>query len=169
MTTNDAATRTSGHAYALPDQNISPNHPSTRHKLGNPLAYFKKCMRLYADGHGRAGMAEFWSFVLIETLLLAGFGVLMVADPAVRSDTGEPGAMFWVGLLGLIAVILGLIVPGITVAIRRLHDFGASGWFYLISLVVGTPFFIVIGLIPSSAQPNEHGPSPKADPSDVFA
>lgn len=151
---------------------IPPGHASTRHKLGNPFAYFKKCLSLYADGKGRAGVAEYWSFTLVSVLAIAPFYALMLADPSIWSTTGssEPEALFYVGFVGLVIVGLGLVIPSITVTIRRLHDLGFSGWLYLLSFVpFGSLFLFVCTLIPSSAKTNKHGPSPKADPGAIFA
>ena len=164
-----AAAATPG-GYAAPVSKVPPGHPSMRHKLGNPIAYFKKCMTLYADGKGRAGVAEYWSFALVTGLLQLIALVFIFADPGIRG-AGEPGALFLIGIVYYLVVALGLFVPAITVGVRRLHDLGMSGWLYLLVLVpyLGGLFIFVCSLIPSSASENEHGPSPKADPGDVFA
>ena len=153
-------------AYAPPASKVPPGHASMRHKLGNPFAYFKKCLSLYADGHGRAGIAEYWSFVLVSLLLLVPFVAVFVID-----STGEPGVLASVALFGGIIVYLALIIPSITVSIRRLHDIGLSGWLYLLVLLFGSIFTLIIGLIPSQDRPNEHGPSSKNPETigDVFA
>lgn len=149
---------------------IPPGHLSTRHKLGNPLAYFKKCLKLYADGKGRAGIAEYWSFALMQIVVLIPFIAIMFLDPSFGRG-GEPGAFVLIGGLGLVLVSLALVVPAICVSIRRLHDIGLSGWLFLLGLVpyVGGLFLFVCSLIPSSEKANKHGPSPKADPSAAFA
>lgn len=148
---------------------IPPGHPSTRHKLGNPFAYFKKCLKLYADGKGRAGMAEYWSFVLISYALFIPIFVLIIADPAMQAD-GTAGILSFIGLIGFLLVSLGLFIPSITVMIRRLHDIGLSGWFALLAFVpFGSLVLFGFTLAPSSQRQNKHGPSPKADPSAAFA
>ena len=102
--------------------------------------------------------------------LLPVLVLLMALDPGL-SGTGEPGLLFGIGLIGILVVSLGLVIPAICVGIRRLHDIGLSGWLYLLGFVpyVGGLFIFVCSLIPSSEKENEHGPSPKADPSAVFA
>ena len=149
---------------------LPPGHLSVRHKLGNPFSYFKKCLTLYADGKGRAGIAEYWSFALVSTLTyLVPFALLL---PGAMS--GEEDALFFAGA-GLIGLLwLGLLIPSITVLIRRLHDVGMSGWwlllFYPLTLIyVGSLILLVISLIPSSASPNKHGPSPKNAQADLSA
>lgn len=58
---------------------------------------------------------------------------------------------------------LGLLVPSIAIAARRLHDTGRSGWWQLISLIpiIGAIVLIVF-LVQDSREDNEHGPNPKA-------
>ena len=56
-----------------------------------------------------------------------------------------------------------LFIPGITVAVRRLHDTGRTGWWLLLSFV---PFFgpiilLIFYLIDSDPGDNEYGPNPK--------
>lgn len=57
---------------------------------------------------------------------------------------------------------LAVLVPGIAVAIRRMHDIGRSGWWILISLVplIGSIWFIVLAALPSQLGPNKYGPNP---------
>ena len=59
---------------------------------------------------------------------------------------------------------LGLFLPSLAVAVRRLHDTNRSGWFYyLISLIplVGVIILIVFMCQDSARGPNRYGPSPK--------
>ena len=155
-----------------PITTIPADHASKRHKLGNPFAYFKKCLRLYADARGRAGVAEYWSFTLVSTLLYLLPLVLMVPSLAQVEEGGEPGALFLVGAILLLVVALGLILPGITVVIRRMHDIGMSGWWLLLIVplyfvYIGSLILLVISLIPSSDKANKHGPSPKHPEADL--
>lgn len=59
---------------------------------------------------------------------------------------------------GLVA--LGMICPGISVFVRRLHDTGRSGWWYWLSLVpyVGGIVLLVFTLLGSQERDNEYGP-----------
>ena len=46
--------------------------------------------------------------------------------------------------IAVIVVLLGLIVPGIAVSIRRMHDTGRSGWWLLIGLVPLVGFIVIL-------------------------
>ena len=85
-------------------------------------------------------------------------------------ETGEmnPIGMIFFALMGLYG--LAVIIPGIALFIRRLHDINQTGWIYL-GLVVASliPFInllasiaqIVIACIPGTVGPNKYGPDPK--------
>lgn len=85
----------------------------------------------YADVKGRARRCEYWWYYLAYVLALA---VLSALTPVSR--------FFWI--LELIFA-LAVIIPGIAVAVRRLHDTSKSGWFPLLALIrlVGAIMLIV--------------------------
>ena len=59
---------------------------------------------------------------------------------------------------------LALLLPGLAVGIRRLHDIGRSGWWILIALVpfIGAIVLLVFALQPSEG-PNRFGERPDTD------
>ncbi len=67
------------------------------------------------------------------------------------------------GILGMIYA-LAVLIPGIAVSVRRLHDIGKSGWWILISLVpiVGVIILLVFTVLDSTPGENQYGPNPKA-------
>ncbi|MFD2172692.1 DUF805 domain-containing protein [Rhodobacter lacus] len=128
----------------------------------------KTCFRNYAGFRGRAPRSEFWWFGLfffIGSALLAMIETRFLGFGAVER---VPGGWAWQSnggpLTGLFA--LGMVVPLLAVAVRRLHDLGKSGWWLLISLV---PFFGTLVLLyfyvqPSQPGPNAFGPAPDRSP-----
>ena len=88
--------------------------------------------RNYANFKGRAQRAEFWWWVLFTFL---GNFALTLVDAAMAS-AGVPLAI----LSSLFS--LGTLVPNLSVAARRLHDIGRSGWWQLIPY--GVAFLSVI-------------------------
>lgn len=98
--------------------------------------YFRK----YADFSGRASASEYWWSVLMNALAVGVLYVLLIAG-AVASPTdprtGEPEFTPLLGIvMGLYVVYaLGQVLPTLAVIVRRLHDTGRSGWWYLISLI----------------------------------
>jgi uncharacterized membrane protein YhaH (DUF805 family) len=57
-----------------------------------------------------------------------------------------------------------MLIPGIAVTVRRLHDSGRSGWWILIALIplIGTIILLVFMVLDSQPGDNEYGPNPKA-------
>ena len=78
----------------------------------------------------------------------------------VEADEPNMLSLVFSVLLGLFA--LALIVPAITLTIRRLHDIGMRGWWSLLMIVPGAGFiaFIIFGVIPTQPLTNKFGPVP---------
>ena len=78
-----------------------------------------------------------------------------------RLTTGS--AMF--NLFRIIEIVysLAILIPGLAVAWRRLHDTGRSGAWYLLILVpiIGAIFLIVWFCQDSQPDTNQYGPCPK--------
>jgi uncharacterized membrane protein YhaH (DUF805 family) len=65
------------------------------------------------------------------------------------------------GSIVLIIFALGVIIPGLAVSVRRLHDIGRSGWWLLISLLPIIGFIVLIVFyVTKSDGPNEYGQGP---------
>ena len=86
------------------------------------MAWYFTVLRKYAVLAGRAQPKECWMFVFISAVVVLVLGVvsgLMGADVPT------------IPLLYTLAVVL----PGLAVTVRRLHDTDRSGWWLLILLV----------------------------------
>jgi uncharacterized membrane protein YhaH (DUF805 family) len=107
----------------------------------------KTCFSKYVDFKGRASRAEYWWFALFVGLVYIAGVVLASIDETV-------------GGLVLVVGILGVILPQIAAAVRRLHDTGKSGAWYLIAFVpyVGGIVLIVLLAQKSQAGANIYGP-----------
>lgn len=84
----------------------------------------------YATFEGRAARSEFWYYSLFYALMLLVFGVLGFAL-AGGSNFREGNLRSFLPFVPLIIVVLAMIIPGIAVTVRRLHDRDMSGWWYL--------------------------------------
>ena len=112
----------------------------------------------YATFEGRARRSEYWYFILFVSCV--NFVIRMLA-----AIVGE-GSFLTTVLTGFSTIFsLGVFVPQIAVAVRRLHDIGKSGWFYLIGLipVIGWIFVLVWFCTDSQPCDNQYGPNPKND------
>jgi len=149
------------------------------------LEYMLMPFHRYFDFQGRSRRMEYWSFTLLNVIVVVvlmgiamGSGFSLAALESGDTSTlfsGVSAVMF--GLLGL--YWLAVLIPGIAVAVRRLHDRDMSGWWYLGFILLGMiPFvgwiasiaFLVILFLPGTVGPNRFGPDPK-DPTgaEIFA
>ena len=105
----------------------------------------KRCFTQYATFSGRARRSEYWYFFLLNMLVSLIGGALLPP------------------LAGIYA--LAVIIPTIAVGVRRLHDIGKSGVYYLVGLIpmVGTILLVVWMCQEGQSGDNEYGPDPKAE------
>jgi uncharacterized membrane protein YhaH (DUF805 family) len=127
--------------------------------------YFVRCVTgAYIDGNGRARRKEYWSFALFQFLVLMLAAAPILGLVIAEAETGRDMQAWGVAWICVVALIyLALIIPGISVTLRRFHDVGLSGWLILIGLVpyVGGLFIFVVSLLPSQPAVNVHGAPPK--------
>ena len=105
----------------------------------------------YTKFDGRASRPAFWWWVL--------FGILVAIVVSFIDSV-----IFGTTILSFI-VSLGLILPNLSVAIRRLHDTNRTGWWILIGFVplIGFIVLLIFYLQQSDPGDNDYGP-PMAAP-----
>ena len=120
------------------------------------MNYWLECWKKYAVFSGRARRKEYWMFLLFNVLIVFGVSFLL---GFVAGEGGVKAAE----VFGCAYQLAGLL-PGLGVAVRRLHDTGRSGWMLLICLIpfVGAIALFVFMCLDSQPGPNEYGPNPKA-------
>jgi uncharacterized membrane protein YhaH (DUF805 family) len=118
----------------------------------------RTCFSKYVDFSGRARRSEFWYFVLF-TFLVGIVTNIVDAILGTDYDTGSGGLISTV-------VSLGLLLPSVAVAVRRLHDIDKSGWWILIGIIPIVGWIIVIIWYCTDTKPgdNQYGPNPKDGP-----
>ena len=111
------------------------------------------------DFSGRSRRKEFWLFVLFTTLISIALSFVdAIAGLELTEDLGVLGGLF----------SLLIIIPSISVTVRRLHDIGRSGWWFLLAFVpiIGWITLFIFNLLDSQSGTNAYGPSPKESYSD---
>ena len=108
----------------------------------------------YFEFNGRASRSEFWWWVLFAILVSIAANIL--------------DAIIGAQIFSLL-VSLGLFLPGLSMAIRRLHDTGRSGWWILIGLIpiIGFIVLLIFYLEQGNPAQNEYGPPPPGSPAAV--
>ena len=117
--------------------------------------YLKVLKEHYADFNGRARREEFWMFQLFNFLALM---VLMIVLGGISVLLEVPALMSLVGIY-----VLAIIIPSLALVVRRLHDTGKSGWFYLITFIplIGGIWLLIIYCTDSENGANNWGENPK--------
>jgi len=105
------------------------------------MHYIYEVFDKYSTYNGRARRKEFWHFYLFVSIIL--FGSYLLDG---LSNNFE-----------LVTLIFGVVLtPMISVAIRRMHDVGKSGWFLLIPI-----YNLILVCRPGTEGNNIFGPDPK--------
>jgi uncharacterized membrane protein YhaH (DUF805 family) len=109
----------------------------------------------YATFSGRAPRSEFWWWWLFSSLVYLAAVVLALILGGSSSGDGVSA----VAIIIYLVAVLALILPSISVMVRRLHDIDRSGWWYWIGLVpcVGPIILIVFYVTPGTAGQNRFG------------
>lgn len=113
------------------------------------IANYKDVLSKYSVFTGRAGRKEYWYFFLANFIISFGLGI-------VSNIIGDD-----YGILGLL-YSLAVIVPGIAVSVRRMHDVGKSGWILLITFIPFAGFYLLYlaGKMGDKTE-NAYGPVPQ--------
>ena len=112
-------------------------------------------MNNYANFSGRASRSEYWWFALFGFVVNASANIID-AILGIEIISGSP-----YGPLTSIA-ILALLLPQISLVVRRLHDTGRSGWMYLLALIPCVGFIILLVFLVQDGEPhpNAYGDVP---------
>jgi len=131
------------------------------------MEWYLKVMRdNYANFSGRARRKEYWMFTLVYVIILIACTVLdNILGTVFMMDAGPFVGEISMGY-GWAYTICALahFIPGLAVIVRRLHDVGKSGWFYLIVLIpfIGVIWLLVLYCTEGQKEDNKWGPDPKA-------
>jgi uncharacterized membrane protein YhaH (DUF805 family) len=122
------------------------------------MQWYLKVLRNYATFSGRARRTEYWMFTLVNAIVVL---ILALIDNLLFGRSDGIGVSVLVMLYSL-----AILLPGLAVSVRRLHDTGHSGWWLLISFVpvVGAIVLFIFYVIDSDVGANQYGPSPKEQP-----
>lgn len=104
----------------------------------------------YVDFRTRSTRSQFWWWMLWS--LLIGFAAAILDAALGMGDSGP------VNLLTSLAMLL----PSIAVSIRRLHDIGRTGWWYLMVIVPLIGWIVLLIFFCTKSQgDNKWGPTPR--------
>src|SRR5690348_5399961 len=123
------------------------------------MKYYLLALRRYADFRSRSNRPEYWYFALFNLLFAA---IALVADNLLHITYAhvQYGYLYT-------AYALTILVPQLSVTVRRLHDTNRSGWFLLLAIIpiVGPIWLLVLLATKGTDGENTYG----ADPNDKQA
>ncbi len=104
---------------------------------------YTNVLKKYTVFSGRATRAEYWYFVLVN----------LVITILINMYSNTLGSFY----------SLAVLLPGIGVSIRRLHDINKSGWMLLVSFIplAGLIWLIILMATEGDKTKNNYGPKPK--------
>jgi len=103
------------------------------------MLIFRPLIRPF-DFVGRATRAEYWLYLLLQTVLVGGCGIASTGALAQRDPSHVlAGVGLWLAAAGLVWVGLG--IPYFALLSRRLHDTGRSAWWMLLIVPGGLSAF----------------------------
>jgi uncharacterized membrane protein YhaH (DUF805 family) len=117
------------------------------------MKYYLKALKNYANFSGRARRKEYWLFTLYNIIIYVALVILgaMVGFLPGGAE-GVFGAFYMVGVL----------IPALAVSVRRLHDTGRSGWWFLLNFVPFGAIVVLVFLVQdSNPASNKFGKNPK--------
>ncbi|WP_226657145.1 DUF805 domain-containing protein [Pseudalkalibacillus hwajinpoensis] len=114
------------------------------------MNWYLKVLKNYVNFQGRARRKEYWMFTLFNIIISV---VLTLVE------TVADISPFLTGIYSLF-----ILLPGLAVTVRRLHDTGRSGWWILIGLIplIGSIVILVFTCLESEREENRFGSNPKA-------
>lgn len=117
--------------------------------------YKKVVFENYANFSGRARRSEYWYFLLANMII----AIIAAVIDSVAGLNFEPLPYGWLYFANALLVF----IPGLAVAVRRLHDVGKSGWFFFIALIpiIGSIWLLVLFCTDGDQGENQYGPDPK--------
>jgi uncharacterized membrane protein YhaH (DUF805 family) len=119
------------------------------------MSWYLEVLKKYAVFEGRARRKEYWFFILFN--MIAAF-LLGLIDGMIGSFSTKVNIGLFSGIY-----LLVILIPGLAVSVRRLHDTSRSGWWLLIALVpiIGGIVLFIFTLLDSKPGENQYGQNPK--------
>jgi len=114
------------------------------------MSWYLTVLKKYAVFSGRARRTEYWMFLLINFIIsfAVGFVLGFIAVAAEAPGIASLAPIYY----------LAVLIPGIAVAVRRMHDTNHRGWWLLVPIVN-----LVFACTEGTRGDNQFGPDPKAN------
>jgi len=113
------------------------------------MSWYLIVLKKYAVFSGRARRKEYWMFSLFNFFI--GF-ILAISGELTGIIFDTSGDIY----------TIAIFIPTVAVSIRRMHDIGKNGWFWLFPI-----YNIILFAREGIKGDNQYGADPKADALDI--
>ena len=140
---------------ALTQSSVRQHNPYLNLKMVDPLTALRRTLKSW-NGEGRCQRSEYW-LGFIQYYFIIVIGIITLSLPITFLDLSVEILLSFFAVFGLI--FLFATIPLISQQIRRLHDIGLSGWWFLLIFLpyLGPFALFVMSLLPSEPHPNRFG------------
>lgn len=114
------------------------------------MNWYLKVLKQYATFSGRSRRKEYWMFFLFNIIIT--YGIIFIAIGLEMPSLSILSSIY----------SLAVLIPGLAVGVRRMHDAGKSGWFLLIPI-----YNLILACTDSEADSNKWGSNPKFDAEEI--
>jgi len=118
------------------------------------MNWYLKVLKNFATLDGRARRLEYWMFTLFDV-------IFTVLGRVLNLDEALNGA--GLGLIFCLLYLLVVLMPKLSVTVRRLHDTNRSALWLLVFLIpaIGPLVMLIMMILEGTAGLNQYGPDPK--------
>ena len=122
-------------------------------EFGDAISLFFKN---FTNFQGRSSRGAYWWWVLAS--IVGGYALGFIVG-LIAASSGMPSLALLLGLASLV-----LVIGGVALAVRRLHDTNRTGWWLLIGLfpLLGLIVLLIFYCTPGTRGPNTYGPDVEA-------
>ncbi len=125
------------------------------------MSWYFEPWKKFASFGGRARRREYWTFTVVNWLIWMILYFVLMFGMGFSFDASD-GA--WsIGPILIFLFYLLTAIPTFAVTVRRLHDTGRSGWWFLINFLpfIGSLILLFFLISDSQQGPNRWGANPK--------
>lgn len=127
-------------------------------------AYRAFWRRGFSEWAGTSSRSEYWFTYLMNFLMLILWLVVFAIAGAGNSTAFDDSPAAVILTLGLVMYAIAIIVPSISLLVRRLHDAGLSAWWMMLFIltlvppldIVASIVFFIFSVLPTKTDGNPY-------------
>ena len=110
---------------------------------------YKRFLSNYANFNGRSTRSDYWYVFLVNFLISFVIGLIGSMIPSLSELLSTLSSLY----------SLAVLIPGLALVVRRLHDINKSGWYYFMALIpiAGVIILLVYLCTDSVNENNQYG------------